>query len=39
VQRVNDPQAQALFETIAEVLGGARKALNDYEARNEPAWK
>lgn len=39
VQRVNDPKAQALFETVAEVLGGAMKALHDYEARNEPAWK
>lgn len=37
--QVNDPRAQALFETLAEVLGGAIKALNDYQQGNEPAWK
>lgn len=35
----NDPRAQALFETLAEVLGGAIKALNDYQQGNESAWK
>ena len=35
----NDPKAQALFETLAEVLGGAAKALDDYRNRNEPAWR
>jgi hypothetical protein len=37
--KVSDPKAQALFETTAEVLTGVRKAFEDYEQRNEPAWK
>jgi len=37
--RVSDPKAQALFETIAEVLGGAMKALEDYQQGNERAWR
>lgn len=39
VERVNDPKAQALFETIAEVLGGAMKALDDYQKGEEKAWQ
>ena len=39
IGRVSDPKAQALFETIAEVLGGAMKALEDYQNRSEPAWQ
>jgi hypothetical protein len=39
VQKITDPKAQALFETTAEVLTGLRKALEDFEQRNEPAWK
>src|SRR2546429_8805161 len=39
VERVNDPKAQALFETVAEVLGGTVKALNDYTHRTEGAWQ
>lgn len=39
VGRVDDPKAQALFETVAEVLGGAMKALDDYRTRAEPAWR
>jgi hypothetical protein len=39
IAQVNDPKAQALFETLAEVLGGAIKALNDYQQGIEPAWK
>ncbi len=35
----SDASAQALFETLAEVLGGAVKALDDYRNRREPAWK
>jgi len=38
IRRVEDARAQALFETVAEVLGGAMKALNDYQKKNEPAW-
>jgi hypothetical protein len=36
---VDDPKAQAMFETTAEVLIGLRKAFEDYERRNEPAWR
>ncbi len=39
IGRINDPKAQALFETLAEVLGGAIKALNDFQAHNEPPWQ
>ena len=39
VRKVNDPKAQALFETTAEVLGGLEKAMNDFREKNEPAWK
>lgn len=34
-----DPKAQALFETLSEVLGGAVKALDDYRDQREPAWR
>ncbi len=34
-----DPKSQALFETLAEVLGGAVKALDDYRKGSEPAWQ
>lgn len=37
--RVDDPRAQALFETVAEVLGGTMKALNDYQRGTERAWQ
>ena len=37
--RVSDPKAQAMFETTAEVLIGLRKAFEDYERRDEPAWR
>jgi hypothetical protein len=39
VKKVNDAKAQALFETTAEVLTGLRKAYDDYEQKNEEAWK
>jgi hypothetical protein len=39
VGKVSDPKAQALFETTAEVLGGLEKAYQDFEDRNERAWK
>jgi hypothetical protein len=39
IERVNDPKAQALFETVAEVLSGTTKALTDYSQRNEQAWQ
>jgi hypothetical protein len=39
VHKISDPKAQALFETTAEVLTGLRKAFDDFEQRNEEAWK
>lgn len=39
VGKVDDPKAQALFETTAEVLTGLRKAYEDFEQRSETAWK
>lgn len=39
VGHVDDPQAQALFETSAEVLGGLKKAFEHYEQKNEEAWQ
>ncbi len=39
IERVDDPKAQALFETLAEVLGGGVKALNDYRGRTERVWQ
>lgn len=39
VAKVDEPQARALFETSAEVLGGLIKAFGDYEAKSEMAWR
>jgi len=39
VAKVNDPKAQALFETTAEVLGGLSKAYQDFERKSERAWR
>ena len=39
IGRFEDPKAQALFETIAEVLGGAMKALRDYQNKKEGVWQ
>ena len=39
VMKITDPKAQALFETTAEVLKGLAKAFDDFERKNEPAWK
>ena len=39
VSKITDPRAQALFETTAEVLNGLVKAFDDFERKNEPAWK
>ncbi len=38
VDKVNDPQAKALFEVSAEVIDGLEKAFIDYERKNESAW-
>lgn len=39
VNKVSDPAACALFETSAEVLNGLAKAYDDFEKKNENAWK
>ena len=40
IERVdNDPRAQALFETSAEVLQGLTKAYHDFQAKSEKAWR
>ncbi len=39
VEQVEEPQAKALFETSAEVLGGLAKAFEHYETRAEEAWR
>jgi len=36
--KFEEPKAQALFETSAEVLIGLRKAFEDYEAQTEEVW-
>jgi len=39
ITKVEDPKAQALFETSAEVLGGLITAYEHFEQRNEAAWR
>jgi len=39
IAKMDEPQAKAMFETSAEVLGGLRKAFRDYEQKNEAAWR
>ncbi|HXU99623.1 MAG TPA: hypothetical protein VG166_03910 [Caulobacteraceae bacterium] len=39
IGKIAEPQAKALFETSAEVLGGLIKAFDDYEKKNEAAWR
>jgi len=39
VQKVDEPQLKAMFETSAEVLAGLEKAFKDYEQKNEKAWR
>ncbi|OWV97178.1 hypothetical protein [Rhizobium sp. R693] len=39
IQKVEEPQLKAMFETAAEVLIGLRKAFSDYEQKNETAWR
>ena len=39
VSKVNNPKAQALFETTAEVVSGLRKAYEDFEQKNEEVWR
>jgi hypothetical protein len=39
IGKVDEPQLAAMFETAAEVLTGLVKAFNDYEKKNEAAWR
>lgn len=39
IGRVDDAKAQALFETVAEVVGGLLNALKHYQSGSEPAWQ
>ena len=39
VERVDEPRAQALFETSAEVLKGLVQTLDDYDAAEETAFR
>jgi hypothetical protein len=39
VNQVNEPRAQALFETTAEALEGLARAYEHYEEGTETAWK
>jgi hypothetical protein len=39
IEKVDEPQLRAMFETSAEVLGGLIKAFGDYEKKNEAAWR
>jgi hypothetical protein len=39
VSKVEDPRAQALFETTAEVLSGLRTAYDHFEEGTERAWR
>jgi hypothetical protein len=39
VTKTDEPKAQALFETTAEVLNGLITACEQYERAAEPAWK
>jgi len=39
IDKVDEPQLKAMFETSAEVLSGLEKAFHDYEEKNESAWR
>jgi hypothetical protein len=39
IGEVTDPQAKAMLETGAEVLGGLRQAFVDYAEGAEEAWR
>lgn len=39
VGKVDNPRAQALFETTAEVLGGLVKAYEHFDTAAEEAWQ
>ena len=39
IDKVDEPQLKAMFETSAEVLGELVKAFQDYEQKSEKAWR
>ena len=39
IEKIDDPKAQALFETAAEVISGLDTAFEHYEGKSESAWK
>ncbi len=39
IRKVDEPQLKAMFETSAEVLTALAKAFDDYERKNEAAWR
>ena len=39
VNKIDEPKAQALFETTAEVISGLDTAFKHYEEKSEEAWK
>jgi hypothetical protein len=38
IDKVDEPQLKAMFETSAEVLGGLVNAFRHYEEKSESAW-
>jgi hypothetical protein len=39
IEKVDEPQLKAMFETAAEVMGGLKKAFSGHEKKNESAWR
>lgn len=39
IERIDDPKAQVLFETVAEAIGGLQRALEHYQTGHEPVWR
>jgi len=39
VERVDEPQLKAMFETSAEVIDGLIKAFDHYDKKTEATWR
>ena len=39
INKIDEPKAQALFETTAEVISGLDTAFKHYEEKSENTWK
>ncbi len=39
IYKIDEPKAQGLFETTAEVISGLDAAFKHYEEKSENAWK